>query len=113
MSIPTPSYGSRRRTRYDGWTTSGETGAVLTASATGRKFTVYELVYKPGQLDATTAQDLLDVWDTAKGSAGTFTWTPFDDTTPATFRFVDDDIDLSVASVVAYGATVRLERVSL
>lgn len=113
MTMPTPSFSSRKTARYAGWSTSGEMGAVLNRAATGRRFTVYELVYRPGQLDATTAQDLLDQWDTAKGSAGTFSWTPWDDTTPITVRFLDDEIGLDVESVVAYGATVRLVQESV
>ena len=113
MAMPTPSYSSSRTVSYESESTGFETGTILRAARTGRKFVEYELVYNPGQLDESRAQDLIDTWETANGAAGTFTFTAWDEATGATFRFLDDKLDLDVASIVSYGCKIRVQRVAV
>lgn len=110
MTMPTPSYASVDGQSYDVLSSEiiAAGGAHLRDPVTGRKRTTMTLVYAPGQLDATTAQDLIDVWETAKGSAGTFTMTDYLTGGSASWRFVDDDLDLDVQSIVSYGCSVAV-----
>ncbi len=112
MTMPTPSYLSIDGTTYDAVSSDEGFGPMLTAAITGRPRTVLELVYAPGQLDATTAAALVAVWDGASGSAGTFTMTDYQSEMTGTWRFVDDDLTLDVESVIAYGCTVRVVKES-
>ncbi len=108
MTMPTPSYFSIDGTSYDAVASDEGFGPMLTAAITGRPRTVIELVYSPGQLDATTVAALVAEYEGAKGSAGTFTMTDYQSGGSATWRFLDDDLSIDVETVVAYGCTVRV-----
>lgn len=111
MSMPTPSYTSEDSTAYAVEANDyGAGGAFLRSATTGRRRRFLTLHYEPGQLDATTAGDLVTVYEGASGSAGTFSLTDWTTQVTSTYRFVDDDLELSVASVVAYGCDVRVIR---
>ena len=109
MSMPTPSYTSADTTDYavEGSDFSFA-GAFLRSATTGRRRRFLTLHYEPGQLDATTAGDLVTVYEGASGSAGTCSMTDWTTQTSGTYRFVDDDLELSVASIVAYGCDIRV-----
>jgi len=107
MTIPTPSWTSKKLVRYD-VEASELAGSFMRKGMNGVKRLVYSLVYRPGQLDTTRAQQLIDQFNVVKGDAQTFTWTPWNSSTPITVRFRSDELNLSVASLVSYGATVDL-----
>lgn len=114
MTMPRPSYKSTRTVRYTGQASEIGAGPLIRRATTGRKWVEYQFVYAPGQLTEADAQDLIDQWEAAGGSAGTFTaFTPWDVSSPGEYRFLDDDLSLDVASIVAYGCTVRCEKVGL
>ena len=111
MTMPAPSYTSADSTAYAVEASDyGVAGAFLRSATTGRRRRFLTLHYEPGQLDATTAADLVAVYEGASGSAGTFTMTDWTTQVSGTYRFVEDDLELSVASIVAYGCDVRVVR---
>ena len=107
MSIPTPSWTSVRTIRYD-VQRSGLDIPFWRKAMNGVKRKAYSLVYKPGQLDTTRAQELIDQFNAVKGSAQTFSWTPWNEASAITVRFASDNLNLTAASLVAYGGTVEL-----
>lgn len=107
MSIPTPSWTSSKLVGYQ-VSKSPVLGSYLRRSRNGIKRLVYTLHYKPGQLDTTRANELIAQFNTSKASAQKFAWTPWNSSTAIFVRFAEDDLSLDVATLVAFGATVKL-----
>lgn len=107
MSIPTPSWTSSKLVSYD-VAKAPMMGAYHRRRRSSIKYLVYTLIYNPGQLDTTRANTLVSQFNSSKGSASTFSWTPWNSGSAITVRFADDDLSLNVATLVAYGGTIRL-----
>lgn len=107
MTIPTPSYQSSKRVSYD-TAGSGTPNAIFRKANNQIKRLVYTLVYKPGQLDTTRANQLISQFNTVKGTADSFSWTPWNGASAIDVKFASDRLDMSAASLVAYGTTIQL-----
>lgn len=107
MSIPTPSWGSSKLVSYD-VAKAPLAGAYHRRKRSSIKYLIYTLIYNPGQLDTARANTLISQFNTVKGSAGTFSWTPWNSATAIDVRFADDDLTLNVATLVAFGGSIRL-----
>lgn len=107
MSIPNPSWTSSKLIKFD-VAASPMKGSYRRRKRGSIKFLEYTLVYQPGQLDTTRAQELITQHSAVKGRANSFQWTPWNSSTAIEVRFGSDELDIDVASLVAYGTTITL-----
>ena len=107
MSLPSPSFGTSHVTGYDVVSTSPTSPAYVRRKRIDHKKRIWTLNYRPGRLTSSEAGDIVTEFTTAKGAAGTFTWTDWDGTTH-NVRFASNDITIDISSIVGYGTTIQL-----
>ena len=115
MSIPTPSFASSHGRRVNVVQSPVGPGpwfrrAQHVPALSGDPIEVFKLTYLPGQLDNTTAQELIDDFNAAKGRAGKTSFTPSWTGTAVDVRYVNDELTLDHASIIAHGCEIELER---
>lgn len=106
MAIPTPTLPASTVTSFD--VRMPESGARVRRRRYYHRARRFRLVYPPGRLTATEANDILTEWNNADGSTRTFSWTPWDEASAIDVRFASDEIPIDVKNAHAYGCTFDL-----
>lgn len=111
MTIPKPSFESSEPIGVARTVSSSyEDGAHLRGTQYARRLRRFVLVYDRN-LTAAGLADLQSAFNTAKGGAGTTTYTPFQETSARTVQFVGNSLSYKVNSGNSFSATVTLEEV--
>lgn len=90
MAIPTPEFEHAEEIKYDTLATNPRVGPYFRGAIHEKQRRRFRLEWKRASL--TDKNDLLAEIDSAKGGAGTLSYTPVDEASPITVRFVDDSL---------------------
>ena len=113
MALPTlsvvPSFAFVQDTSYDMLRSNPKEGASFRRAKHDDKLRVFIVTFKTlGKTDKDTIETL---YTNVKGAGGRFTWTPPNEGSSITVRFLDDRLVWNKKSHVNYGIKIRIEEV--
>lgn len=111
MSIPSPELPFLEERAWDLLRTDAPEAAVQRRLRHPNRLRRWTLVWR--RATATEKDAIVSEYQTAKGPCGTFSFTPADEGSPVTVRFVEESLRWSLASSTQYRIQFQLEEVLL